>query len=331
MGTMFVSSANQFYTMRFLLGAAEAGFFPGIIYYLTLWYPMQLRSTRLAWFVSAVAVAGVIGNPLSGAIIDGLSGAWGLEGWRWLFLIEGAPSVLVGVWVLGYLDSSVAQAGWLTPEEKAVITTMVEAEDAAKPCHRLRDAFANFHVYVLCLIYFTLTVGLYGIAFWLPTIVSALGQLDYLSVGLISAIPYGAAVVGMVIIGRHSDRTGERRLHYAANISAGAAGLILSGVFASDPVASVIALSIATIGVIGSIPLFWPMPQSFLAGPASAAGIAVINSFGNLGGYVGPHIPVWARQYSGGPSAALYAFAAILMLGAAMTLALDTQRQTTDA
>jgi MFS family permease len=316
---IFVRSERSFYAMRFLLGLAEAGFFPGVIFYLTLWYPSRLRSTRTAWFVAAIAVAGVVGNPVSGWIMDTLSGAMKLAGWQWLFLTEGIPSILVGFLVIFYLDSSIAEAKWLTPEEKTLLAHNLEAEDKHKTEHKLKDAFVSGKVWVLCAIYFTLMIGLYGIAFWLPTIVKAFGLKGYLGVGLITAIPYGVAVIGMVLLSNHSDKTGERRLHYVANVVAGAAGLILSGVFASNPVLAIVFLSVGTLGVIGSMPLFWPLPSAFLAGTAAAAGIGIVNSVGNLGGYVGPNIPIWAKHFSSDPSAALYFIAGILMVGALLT------------
>ena len=313
---IFVKGEWSFYAMRFLLGLAEAGFFPGVIFYLTLWYPSRLRSTRTAWFVAAIAVSGVVGNPLSGWIMDTLSGVMRLEGWQWLFLSEGIPSILVGFLVIFYLESSIEEAKWLTREEKELLTHRLEAEDKQKTEHKLRDAFASGKVWVLCAIYFTLMIGLYGIAFWLPTIVKAFGLKGYLQVGLVTAIPYGVAVVGMIFISNHSDKTGERRLHYVANVVAGAVGLVLSGVFASNALLAITFLSVGTLGVIGSMPLFWPMPSAFLAGTAAAAGIGIVNSVGNLGGYVGPNIPIWAKHFSSDPSAALYAIAAILMAGA---------------
>ncbi|MGB7599087.1 MAG: MFS transporter [Candidatus Sulfotelmatobacter sp.] len=316
---IFVRSERSFYAVRFLLGLAEAGFFPGVIFYLTLWYPSSLRSTRTAWFVAAIAASGVIGNPISGWIMDRFSGAMNLAGWQWLFLAEGIPSVLVGFLVIFYLDSSIAEAKWLTPEEKTLLEEKLEAEDKHKTEHKLIDAFRSGKVWVLCAIYFTLMIGLYGIAFWLPTIVKEFGVKGYLRVGLITAIPYGVSVIGMILLSNRSDKTGERRLHYVANVVAGAAGLVLSGVFASNPVLAIIFLSVGTLGVIGSMPLFWPLPSAFLAGTAAAAGIGIVNSVGNLGGYFGPNIPVWAKHFSSDPSAALYIIAGILLIGAGLT------------
>ncbi len=320
---MFVTSETQFYVMRFVLGLAEAGFFPGIIFYLTLWYPSQQRSSRTACFVAAIPLAGVIGNPISGWTLDTFSGALGVAGWQWLFLIEGIPSMIVGLWVIRYLDSSIKEAKWLSADEKDLLARNLDAEEKHKGEFRLSDAFKSGKVYALCGIYFTLMIGLYGIAFWLPTIIKALGVVGYLDVGLISAIPYGVATIGMLLISRHSDRTGERRLHYVLNVSAGALGLVFSGVFATNPILSILFLSIAALGVIGSMPLFWPIPSAFLTGTAAAAGIGIVNSVGNLGGYVGPNVAIWVKQISPDPSAALYAIAALLLVGAAITLMLD--------
>jgi MFS family permease len=316
---MFVKGEWTFYIMRCLLGLAEAGFFPGIIYYLTLWYPSSYRSTRTAWFVCAIAVSGVIGNPISGWIMDILSGSLGLTGWQWLFLGEGLPSIIVGFWTIYYLDSSIQEAKWLNTEEKALLDRKLIEEDKDKTEVRLIDAFKSGKVYVLCFVYFTLMIGLYGIAFWLPTIVKNFGIKGYRDVGLVTAIPYAVCVIGMIIISNHSDKTGERRLHYVFNVLAGAAGLVLSGIFAANPYLAIIFLSIGTLGVIGSMPVFWPVPSAFLAGTAAAAGIGIVNSIGNLGGYVGPNVPVWAKYFSSDPSAALYIIAVILCLGAAMT------------
>src|ERR1700731_4445172 len=207
---IFVRGAWSFYAMRFLLGLAEAGFFPGVIFYLTLWYPSRYRSMRTAWFVAAIAVSGVIGNPVSGWIMDKLSGAMNLAGWQWLFLAEGIPSVLVGFWVIYYLNSSIGEAKWLSSEEKTLLADNLIAEDKDKTEHKLADAFRSGKVWVLCAIYFTLMIGLYGIAFWLPTIVKAFGIKGYLQVGLITAIPYGVAVIGMIFLSWHSDTRAER-------------------------------------------------------------------------------------------------------------------------
>jgi MFS family permease len=317
---IFVRSEFSFYALRFLLGIAEAGFFPGIIFYLTLWYPSARRSTRTAWFIAAVPISGLIGNPISGSLMDFLSGKWGLAGWQWLFLIEGIPSIIVGIWVIFYLSSSIEGSKWLDAEEKALLIRNMEVEDRHKHEVRVIDAFKSGKVYVLSLIYFTLMIGVYGIFFWLPTIIKAFGLKGYSAVGWISAIPYAVTVIGMVLLSRSSDRTGERRLHFALNATAGAIALILSGIFAANHVLSVIFLSIATLGTIGSAPIFWPLPSAFLAGTAAAAGIGIINSVGNLGGYFGPNIPIWVRHFSKDPAVALYAIAGVIFVGVLLTL-----------
>jgi len=317
---MFVTDETVYLVMRFLLGVAEAGFFPGIIFYLTLWYPSRRRASRTAWFMAAVPLAGVIGNPVSGLVMESLSGTAGLAGWQWLFLVEGIPSILVGIWVLFHLDSSIAEAKWLTESEKAILADTLETEEAKKPQRGLLDAFKSGKVYALCTVYFTLTIGLYGIAFWLPTIVHSFGVQGYWNVGLVSAIPYGVATLGMLLIGRHSDQSGERRLHFVLTVSTGAAGLTLSGLFAGSPVLATIFLSVGALGVIGALPLFWPIPTAFLTGTAAAAGIGFINSVGNLGGYVGPNMAIWTRAISSDPSAALYAISILLLLGGGIVL-----------
>lgn len=316
---MFVKGEWSFYIMRFLLGIAETGFFPGIIFYLTLWYPSEYRATRTAWFVTAVAVSGIIGNPISGWIMDALSGVMGIKGWQWLFLIEGLPSIIVGFLVRYFLSSNIEEAKWLTKKEKELLINNLVTENKHKTKNKLRDAFKSGKVWLLSLIYFTLVVGLYGVTFWLPTIVDAFGIKSYFSVGLIAAIPYSVAAIGMVILSNHSDKTGERRLHYVFNVSLGAIGLVLSGIFATNSILAISFLSIGALGIIGSIPLFWPLPSTFLTSSAAAAGIGIINSFGNLGGYFGPNIPTWTKFISSAPSATMYIIAIFLMIGASLT------------
>jgi MFS family permease len=243
-----------------------------------------------------------------------------LAGWQWLFLLEGIPSVAVGIWVIYYLDSTIGEAKWLDEDEKAVLIKAIENEEKTKRKHRLIDALKSSSIYLLCAIYFTLTIGIYGLAFWLPTIVKASGVTGYLNIGLVTAIPYAFCTIGMLFLSYNSDRTGERRIHYVLNVTAGAVGFALSGAYAANPVLSIAFLSIGALGVIGSMPLFWPIPSAFLTGTAAAAGIAIVNSVGNLGGYIGPNVPVWTKLISADPSAPLYAIAATLLLGAALML-----------
>jgi MFS family permease len=318
--TMFVPNESIFYSCRFLLGIAEAGFFPGIIFYLTLWYPSHMRARKTALFMTAIALAGVIGNPLSGWIMDSLSGVGGLAGWKWVFLAEGLPSIIVGFVVMFYLNSSIQEAKWLTDDEKKMLLAKLDQEEKNKQYVRIIDAFKSGKVWLMSFVYFSLVIGLYGLAFWLPTIVKAFGLKGYLSVGLISATPYGIAVIGMIILSRSSDKTGERRWHTALTALAGGIGYILAGIYAGNPVLSIIFLSLGTLGVLGAYPLFWTIPSSFMTGVAAATGIGLINSFGNLGGYIGPNISVWVKPFWANPSAALYIIAGFMFASALCVL-----------
>ncbi len=274
-----------------------------------------------AWFMTAIALAGIIGNPMSGWIVNRLSGLWGLAGWKWLFLLEGIPSIIVGVWVIFYLDSGIDEARWLTDEQKALLRRNLELDDRTKQHASLADAFASPRIWLLSAIYFCMMIGLYGVGFWLPTLVkNGLGIKRYLHVGLISAIPYGIAALGMIALSRSSDITGERRWHTALTSIAGGIGLILCGVFANHPWISIAFLSLGTLGVLAAMPLFWTLPTSFLAGTAAAAGIGIVNSLGNLGGYVGPNIPVWIKWLTKNPAAPLYVIATFLFIGAVLVL-----------
>jgi len=320
--TLFVRSELVFYAMRLLLGLAEAGFFPGIILYLTYWYPSRLRARKTAWFMLAIAVTGVIGNPVSGWIMEALSGRCGLAGWQWLFLMEGVPSIVAGVGVYLYLDSGIDEARWLTAGEKALLKRNLASDDRHKSHASLADAFRSGRVWLLSAVYFCLMIGLYGVGFWLPTIVHRLGVQGYLRIGLTSAIPYGAAAVGMIILSRRSDLTGERRWHTALTSFAGGSGLILCGLTADNPPLSIACLSLGTLGILASLPLFWTLPTGFLAQAAAAAGIGIVNSVGNLGGFVGPNITTWIRSAWPDPSAPLYVIGAVLFLAGLMVLVL---------
>jgi D-galactonate transporter len=317
-GTMFTRGEGSFYTMRFLLGVAEAGFFPGIILYLTYWYPRTHRARMVAFFMTAITLAGVIGGPLSGFILTRLSGVHGLAGWQWLYLLEGVPSVLVGVLVLFVLDDRPDEAKWLTASEKELLRRRLEEEEKIKAAegaaHRtLADAFRSSSVWILALVYFGLVMGIYGISFWLPQIVEDTMSRDPWRIGLITAIPWGAAAIGMVLIGRHSDRTSERRWHVALPAMAGAAAFAMSAVPGIPAFAGLAALGVATIGIMGSTVCFWALPTAILSGTAAAAGIAWINSIGNLAGYVSPFVVGKIRDATGSMSGALLVLAASLL------------------
>jgi len=297
---MLVHTAASFYTLRFLLGVAEAGFFPGIIFYLTYWYPAPERARAYAWFLAAIPICGVIGGPISGALL-GLDGRLGLPGWKWLFLLEGIPSVLVGLAVLGLLPDRPSDARWLRPEERAWLEERLDAErthGVSSHGGSLRRALGEPLVWWLGLSYFLLIIPLYGFALWLPQLIKASGEFSNFEVGLISAIPYAVAAVGMVLVGRRSDHTGERHLHLAFPALVGALGFL--AVTRSGSTSLLIAaLSLTAFGVLGWLGPFWALPTAFLREQAAAGGIALINSMGAFGGFVGPYLIGRIKQGTG--------------------------------
>ncbi len=320
---MLAHTPWSFYLLRFLLGVAEAGFFPGIIFYLTYWYPARERARAYAWFLAAIPVCGVIGGPLSGALL-GLDGWLGLQGWQWLFLLEGIPSVLVGIAVLWLLPDRPRDARWLRPEEAAWLEERLAAErgeQVASHGASLRRALGNPMVWWLGLSYFLLVVALYGFALWLPQVVKASGDFSNFQVGIITAIPYAVAAVGMVLVGRSSDRTGERHLHLALPALVGAVGF-LATTRAGTPVLLVAALSLAAFGVLGWLGPFWALPTAFLREQAAAGGIALINSMGAAGGFVGPYLIGSIKERTGEFAPGLLLLAGSLVAAVVIVLAL---------
>jgi MFS family permease len=324
-----------FYFLRFLLGAAEAGFFPGIILYLTYWFPADRRSQVVAWFLSAVAVSNVVGSPLSGAIMQFMDGANSWRGWQWLFLLEGIPSIIVGLLVFALLPDGPKQARWLTQAEQDLVIARVQADEAGKQAlgqrHTLADAFGDLRVWALAIVYFVGAGCLYAVNFWMPTIVQELGvaHTDFLRVGLLSMIPWGIAGFAIVLWGMNSDRTGERRWHCAGGLILAMIGLLLLVWAGHSPIGSIVALTFVTSGTLGFFVTFWSLPTAFLSGTAAAAGIAGINSIGNLGGHVGPDLIGRIRTAFGGASeAAFLALAGAALIGVLIILLLPrTQRK----
>lgn len=318
---MFVRGETSFYILRFLLGVAEAGFLPGIIYYLGNWYPAAARARAVSWFMSAIPLSIVIGGPLAGLLLE-MHGLLGLTGWQWLFLIEGAPAVILGVVVLFYLTDTPEHARWLRPEERTWLSARIKSEQTqARARHRVELRQALFHptVWLLALIMFTCQSGSYGLTLWVPQILKGLSGLGDLQVGMISALPYVAAALGMVLIGTHSDRTGERFLHIAIPSMIGAIGFTASALLVS-PIPGMIALTVAAVGDLGSRGPFWALPGRFLTGSASAGGIALINTIGSLGGFVGPYAVGLVKNATGGFTGGLLLLAALLVVGALLTL-----------
>jgi MFS family permease len=318
-----------FYVLRFLLGLAEAGFFPGIILYLTYWFPSARRARAVALFMTAIAISNVIGGPISGAIMQFMDGVHGWRGWQWLFLVEGAPAVIAGALVFTLLPDGPASAGWLTPPQRDLILQNIGDDETHKRsrshAHRLADAFRDLRVWALTVPYFSAAVCVYAANFWMPTIVQELtaGNAGAFRIGLMSAIPWAVAAVAMVWWASHSDRTGERRWHVAAGFLVACAGWVLLAVAAASATVSVAGLTLVTVGVLSALATFWSIPTAFLSCTAAAAGIALINSVGNLGGHVGPDLIGRVRTMSAGSSeTAFLVVAGITLVGACVVLAL---------
>lgn len=323
--TMFVTTPAMFYAMRFLLGLAEAGFFPGIILYLTYWYPAHRRGRMTTWFMTAVALSGVVGGPVSGYILKTFDGANGWQGWQWLFLLEGLPSVLAGVVVFFLLDDRVSSAAWLSAEEKQLLARNIDTEQAGKEDMALRTVLTSGRVWLMSAIYLSFVMGLYGVSFWLPTIIKATGVKDAFTIGLLSAIPFAVAVVAMLVVARSADKLRERRWHVALPGLAGALGLVLSVWWAQDTTLAMAALTLATAGIITALPLFWSLPTAFLAGAGAAAGIAMVNSIGNLAGFLSPYAVGWLKQTTGANDSGMYLLAAFMVLGAVLALSVPAR------
>jgi D-galactonate transporter len=317
---VFVTTPTMFYILRFFLGISEAGFFPGIILYLTYWYPASRRSKITALFMTGIPIAGVVGGPLSGWILERFNNVNGLHGWQWLFLLEAIPSIVAGVVTFFYLVDKIGDAKWLNTEEKALLQRCLADEQQRIEVHSAGAAFKNGRVWVLCAGYFGIIMGLYGISFWLPTLVKASGVSSSLDVGLLTMIPYGVAAIAMVMIGRSSDKTKERRWHVAVPAIVGAAGLVISTFVPHQPVFAVASLTLATVGIFGALSQFWTIPPAFMGGAAAAAGIAIINSVGNLAGFVSPYVVGWIKDATKSTDIGLYCVAASLIAAAAIIL-----------
>jgi len=328
MAMIFVKTPGQFYALRFLLGIFEAGFFPGVVLYLTYWFPAARRARINGLFMTSFAIAGVIGGPLAGFIMSAMDGVDGLANWQWLFVIEGIPSVLAGVAVLMYLPEKPVNAKWLSEQEQALVTRDIEneARDPAKHS-ALKDAFANSRVWLCAAIYFCVVSGNATIAFWSPSIIKELGVQGNLQIGLVSAIPFVAGTIAMVLNGIHSDRTGERRMHCALATLLAAVGLTLTGFFLHSAVLALVALTLASVGILAAFPVFWSLPSAFLAGTAAAGGIALINSIGNLAGFVAPYMIGWFKTTTGQLASGLYFVAALEACATVLVIAFIRARQ----
>lgn len=314
---LLVHTPMQFYVARFFLGVAEAGFSPGIMLYLTYWFPSKRRGLSLGLYYIAIPLAGVLGGPISGLIMATTQHSPVMANWQWLFLLEAIPSFIAGIAVLFLMVDKPAHAKWLTDAQKREVSDDLAREDAVKTEHASVRSFLRDHnIWKLTAVYFCQIIGLYGISFWLPSLIKASGIQDIANVGWISAIPYLVSLPAIIISGMTADRTAKRRQHFSAALLIGALGFIACPLVGSNPVAVVLALSVATAGVLSALSLFWGIPSAFLAGVSAAAAIAGINCMGNLAGFVSPYMVGALNTFTGHTDTGLYAVAAFLMLGA---------------
>lgn len=319
---MFVKTATQFYVLRFMLGAFEAGLYPGVILYLTYWFPARHRAKMTGLFMTSIPAAGIVGGPISGWIMGAMGGRAGLANWQWLFLLEGIPPIVMALVTLATLADTPADARWLNAREKQVVLADLEADSrqAGARVHGFAEALRRPRVWLLTLIYFCLVSANPTFGFWGPTIISEMGVRSNVTIGLLSAVPYIAAMICLVMVGRSSDRLLERRYHCAVSCLAAALGSALIGVLANTPTLAFAALVLGVAGVLSAFSPFWQMPATVLAGTAAAGGIALINSIGNLSGWLGPFVVGWLMDLTGKTSAGLYVVAGLEVAAAALIL-----------
>ncbi len=314
----FVTSATGLSIARFFLGVAEAGFFPGIIYYLMHWVPSEDRARVIGVFMTAVPLSSALGAPLSGWILDSFAGIGGFKSWQWLFLIEAIPSIALGIAAFWLLPDRPATARWLTPEESTALTSHISAQVSTRESvkkYQVREALLSPRVLLLSLVYFGIVTGMYGLGFWLPQIIQSFG-LSNTATGLVSAIPYVFAAVAMTLWGLSSDRMNERIWHITIPCLVGGAALAF-GASLENNTAALAALTLAAIGIFAALPTFWTLPSALLTGTAAAAGIALINTIGNIGGFLGPYIVGFLKQHHMSAQSAV-AYLAVFVIAAGL-------------
>ena len=328
--TLFINSAGAFYVLRFMLGAAEAGFFPGIILYLTWWFPEQERTRALALFLTAISVAYVFGGPISGGLLE-LDGFLGLDGWQWLFLCEGLPAIGLGIYTLRFLDEGPEEAEWLEPEERDFLIRELARERAVMEevpgAGRVGEALVNAQVWLLGLIYFILLAAGFGLTFFVPDLVQDRTGYSDFEVGVLAAVPFAIATVAMLVVARRAERAASRKPYIAGLALLGALGTVLTA-HAQSPVLLTVGISLAATGLLGAIPVFWALPTAFLSGAGAAAGIALIAVLGNLGGFAGPAFTGISEDSTGGYEMPLTVLAGLLVVGALLVYA---ARETTSS
>ncbi|SPR98263.1 MFS transporter [Cupriavidus taiwanensis] len=322
----FVTTPWQFYTVRFLLGVAEAGFYPGVILYLTYWFPNRRRAKVTAIFQAGIPIAGLLGSPLSGWILERFHLASGHAGWQWVFVLEALPTLPLAIGVLWILTDRVKDAKWLTPAQRQLIENDIAQDDHGREHMPLTGILRDMRICKIILMTFPAMMALYTLGFYLPTLIKDAGAVSGVQIGLLSAIPYCVAVVAMVLVGRSSDRHGERRWHLAGIMLVGAFGLVASVFAGQNLVLAVISLSIAAAGIISFSPIMWTLPTAFLGGATAAACIGAINSLANLGGFVSPYLIGWIRDTYHSTAPAIFIIAGALAAGALIALSFDPKK-----
>ncbi|PYQ98124.1 MAG: MFS transporter [Acidobacteria bacterium] len=323
-GMAFIVGEKSFYVLRVLLGIAEAGFFPGVIFFLTLWFPAVYRARIVGYFMAAIPLSTVIGAPVSGLLL-GLDGFMNMKGWQWLFTLEAAPALILSVIVFFFLTDRPADATWLEPEERAWLVARLEQERRQREMVRrysVTQALLDPKVLALSLVYFGAVATNYGLSFFLPQIVKAFGVSNF-QAGLVAALPYIAGLVSIVLWGRRSDRKLERRFHLAFPLFVASAGIAISTAL-NDPTMKMVALSVAGFGIFGCLPVFWTFPAAFLSGAAAAGGIALINSIGNLAGFAGPYAMGRIKDVTGSYTGGLLSLSAVGFIAMIIVLALHS-------
>jgi len=325
--TMFVTSPMQFYVLRFLLGVAEAGFVPGVLLYLTYWFPSRRRAKIIGMFMVGLPAAAMIAGPLSGWIMTAMNGTAGLRGWQWLFLIEAIPSVALGVLAIFLLPNSIAKARWLNAAEKAGLQAAIDEDIRSAPHqeHRLSAALKSSRVWLLGTIDMSFMMATYAIAFWLPTLLRDAGATSTYQIGWLTAIPHALAIVVMLLNGYSSDRTRERRWHLVIPLLIGAAGMFLSIFVTNNLWLTLLFFTIANVGIVATYPVFWCLPGTFLTGKAAAAGIALIASIANFGGFMATYVLGWLKDLTHSPNAGMILFAFFLVFGSYLVLTLPAR------
>ncbi|MET0847205.1 MAG: MFS transporter [Pseudomonas sp.] len=317
----FVETAWQFYALRFLLGIAEAGLAPGLLLYLTYWFPSYRRARMtVLWFI-AIPLSGMVGGPLSGWIMTHFAGMHGWAGWQWMFVLEALPTVVVGLLVLSYLKDGVHQASWLNDDEKALIARELAEDEQKKVTHASVGEFIrDRRLWLLAAIYFCVVMGQYAITFWLPTLVRNAGVSDPMKIGVLTSLPYLCAIVAMLYAGRSGDRHRERRWHLIIPMVAGAIGLTLAAMMGGNVTLSILSLCLAASGILSATSMFWMLPTTLLGGVSAAAGIAAVNSFANLAGFCSPYLIGWITTLTGSSAIGMYLITGVLIAGATLVL-----------